>query len=359
VYYARLKTHPNTSITIAINFCVIGALESLEVSWLMLWQDRSVASPPLINPYHIEKEKYCMHVNGNSLRPLVFKTLLLALAISLSAHFMQAQSLGYEGPTGIFVSPLAATAASPVHGFGAPVIAYHVLAGGPVIGDFNTVSITEGIAKHFEYGYTREDHSAGSSVNFSPLWTNGFNIFHAKANIVNENAGKTKWVPAISIGGIARTNDSNVGDGSGGQTKTNGDIYAVATKIVTQTKKVPLVLNAGVRGTNSSLWGIGGNAPNFTARAFGAVGFVFTGPGKSTIILASEAAQQPQKIKTPTAPNGTFDIPTSVDYAVRIVPSPKHKLNLDFGVLQAAGRIAPGVDLQARARFAFGISYGL
>jgi len=44
---------------------------------------------------------------------------------------------------------------------------------------------------------------------------------------------------------------------------------------------------------------------------------------------------------------------------VRIVPSPKHKLNLDFGVLQAAGRIAPGIDLQARARFAFGISYGL
>jgi len=303
-----------------------------------------------------------MRFNVNSLRTQVFKTLLLTLAVSLSAHVAQAQSLGYEGPTGIFVTPLAATAASPAHGFGAPVIAYHVLAGGPVIGDFNTVSITEGIAKHFEYGYTREDHSAGSSASFSPLWTNGFNIFHAKANIINENAGKTKWVPAVSIGGIARTNDTNVFNGTNGQTKTNGDIYAVATKIVTQTKKVPLVLNVGVRGTNSSLWGLGGNAPDFTARAFGAVGFVFTGPGKSTIILASEAAQQPQKIKA-TALNGStsgvFDIPTSIDYAVRIVPSPKHKLNLDFGVLQAAGRIAPGVDLQARARFAFGISYGL
>jgi hypothetical protein len=136
----------------------------------------------------------------------------------------------------------------------------------------------------------------------------------------------------------------------------------VATKIITQTKKVPLVLNVGVRGTNSSLWGLGGNSPDFEARAFGAIGFVFTGPGKSTIILASEAAQQPKTIKY-TAANGSasgvFDIPTSVDYAIRIVPSPKHKLNLDFGVLQAAGRIAPGVDLQARARFAFGISYGL
>jgi hypothetical protein len=300
-----------------------------------------------------------MQTSVRSIRPRVFQSFLLALTLSLTAHFAQAQSLGYEGPTGIFVTPLASTAASPAHGLGAPVIAYHVLAGGPVIGDFNTVSITEGFAKRIEFGYTREDHSAGSSASLSPLWTNGFNIFHGKANIIPENAGKTKWVPAVSIGGIARTNDSNVGDGVNGQTKTNGDIYAVATKVVTQTKKVPLVLNFGVRGTNSSLWGLGGNAPDFTARVFGALGFVFTGPGKSTIILASEVAQQPQRIKAPALSALNLDIPTSIDYAVRIVPSPKHKLNLDFGVLQAAGKIAPGVDLQARARFAFGISYGL
>jgi hypothetical protein len=303
-----------------------------------------------------------MQASVRSIRPRVIHSLLLALTLSLTAHLAQAQSLGYEGPTGIFVTPLASTAASPAHGLGAPVIAYHVLAGGPVIGTFNTVSITEGLAKHIEFGYTREDHAAGSNAALSPLWTDGFNIFHGKVNVLNENAGKTKWVPAISIGGIVRTNDSNVGDGTNKQSKTNGDIYAVATKIVTQTKKVPLVLNVGVRGTNSSLWGLGGNSPDFEARAFGALGFVFTGPGKSTIILASEAAQQPKTIKL-TAANGStsanFDIPTSVDYAIRIVPSPKHKLNLDFGVLQAAGRIAPGVDLQARARFAFGISYGL
>jgi hypothetical protein len=88
---------------------------------------------------------------------------------------------------------------------------------------------------------------------------------------------------------------------------------------------------------------------------------VFTGPGKSAIILASEVAQQPQTIKLTSASGvsaGAFDIPTSIDYAVRVVPSPKHKLNVDFGILQAAGGIAPGVDLKARARAAFGISYG-
>lgn len=306
-----------------------------------------------------------MRILSSSYSPLITsrwtKAFLLA-ALSFAVHSGQAQSLGYEGPTGVFVTPLASTAASPAHGAGHPVIAYHLLAGGPVIGTWNTVSITEGFAKRFEVGYTREDHAAGNTAGLSPLWTDGINIFHGKVNIVPENAGKTKWVPAISVGGIARTNDSNVFNGANGQTKTNGDVYVVATKVVTQfDKKVPVLLNAGVRGTNASLWGLGGNAPDFSARAFGAVAFVFTGPGKSSIILASEAAQQPQKIKTTSAAgvsSGVFDIPTSLVYAVRVVPSPKHKLNLDFGVLQAAGKIAPGVDLKARARVAFGISYG-
>jgi hypothetical protein len=298
----------------------------------------------------------------SSVSKSLFATLALVAALTFAATTAQAQSLGYEGPTGVFVTPLASTAASPANGAGHPVIAYHVLAGGPVIGTWNTVSITEGFAKRIEIGYTREDHAAGNTAGLSPLWTDGLNIFHGKVNLVPENAAKTKWVPGISVGAIARTNDSNVFNGSNGQSKTNADIYLVATKVITQiSKKVPVLVNAGVRGTNASLWGLGGNAPNYTERGFGALAFVFTGPGKSTIILASEAAQQPKTIEQ-TASNGAvsgvFDIPTSVDYAVRFVPSPKHKLNIDFGILQAAGRIAPTVNLKARARAAFGISYG-
>lgn len=282
-------------------------------------------------------------------------------ALLLLAAGAHTQSLGYEGPTGVFVTPLAATSASPANGLGKPSISYHVLASGPVIGTWNTVSLTEGFAKRFEVGYTREDHAAGSSTTLSPLWTDGLNIFHGKARIVEENAAKTKWVPGIALGGIARTNDSNVGDSANGQTKNNADIYVVATKVITQTKPVPLILSVGVRGTNASLWGLGGNAPEFSARAFGAVGFVFKGPAKGTIILASEVAQQPQHIKFTSSTGSTIsalDIPTSIDYAVRYVPSPKHKINVDAGILQAAGRIAPGVDLKARARFAFGVAYG-
>jgi hypothetical protein len=285
---------------------------------------------------------------------------LLSVA-ALSVPLAQAQNLGYEGPTGIFVTPLASTAASPAKGLGRPVIAAHVLAGGPVIGTFSTYSVTEGFAKIAEFGYTREEHAAGDTAGLSPLWKGGFNILHGKLNVVPENAGKTKWVPGISVGTIVRVSDEHVFDGTNGQTKNNADFYFVATKVVTQTKKVPLVLNFGVRATNASLWGLGGNAPDFEARAFGALAFVFTGPGKSTIILGSEAAQQPKRILSTDASgiqSSVLDIPTSIDYAIRVVPSAKHKLNIDAGILQAGGRIGTGVDLKARARFAFGISYG-
>lgn len=292
----------------------------------------------------------------------VWSSLALLAVVSFAASSAQAQNLSFEGPTGILVTPLASVSPSPATGIGRPAIAYHILVGGPVLGVFNTVSITEGFAKRFEAGYSREDHSAGHTTGLSPLWTNGLNIFHGKANLVPENAFKTKWIPAISVGGILRTNDSNVFNGTYGQTKTNGDIYLVGTKVITQiSKKVPIILNGGVRGTNSSLWGLGGNSPDFVASGFGAVGFVITGPGKSTIILASEAIQQPRTIKTTNkfgVSSGVFDIPPTVDYAVRVIPSPKHKINLDFGILQAAGRIAPGVDLQARTTEAIGVSYG-
>jgi hypothetical protein len=283
--------------------------------------------------------------------------LILLFVLPFATHAAQAQSLGYEGPTGVFVTPLAYTSASPANGLGKPSVSYHFLAGGPVIGDFNTISVTEGFAKRFEFGYTSEVHAGADP---DSLWKSDFSIVHGKATIVPENAGKTKWVPAIAVGGIFRANDNDAFDGVAGQTTKNIDIYVVATKVVTQiSKKVPVLLNAGLRGTNASLWGLGGNAPDFSARGFGALAFVFTGPNKSTIIVGSEASQQPKQIKT--GAGAALDIPTSEVYAVRFVPSPKHKLNIDAGVLHAGGNVSSldvPLNLNARARVAFGISYG-
>ena len=289
-----------------------------------------------------------------------------AALVSMLPVSARAQA-GWEGETGVFVTPLAYTAnveGEKVH----PVVAYHYFHAGPIIGDFHEVSTEIGFAKRFELGYTREFHTLGGngglttpdgSANLNYLWQNGFDIYNGKVLLVPENFKKNKAVPAVSVGFIARSGVRNVGDYVGydntkNDGKSNGDIYAVATKVVTQvSKKVPIVLNAGVRGTNAELWGMGGNAPDWQARPYGAVAFVFTGPGKSTIIFGSEAAMQPHHpLNFPT-----LNIPTTLTYCTRIVPSPKYKINIDFGVAQVAGRIfndGAGTVIDLKARNAWG-----
>ncbi len=280
-----------------------------------------------------------------------------------SALLSHAQALGWEGETGVFVTPLAYTASAEGQKIHA-VTAYHYFNAGPVIGDFHEASIEVGIGKRLEFGYTHEFHLFGSQMGtpaepgLSTLWQNGLEIFNGKFRLVPENYAKTKWVPAISAGFMVRENVRNVGNLSGqnmyGMTgKSNGDIYMVATKVV-PTKPVALVLSGGVRGTNAELWGMGGNAPDWQARAFGAVAFAFSGPYKSSIIFGSEASQQPHHpLNFPT-----LNIPTTLTYCVRFVPSPKHKLNFDFGIAQIAGNVLPGVDLKARHQAGFQVSYG-
>jgi hypothetical protein len=55
---------------------------------------------------------------------------------------VHAQQLGWEGETGVFVTPLAYTVATPVRKFALPVVAYHFLNAGSVIGRYNQLSIT-------------------------------------------------------------------------------------------------------------------------------------------------------------------------------------------------------------------------
>ena len=279
----------------------------------------------------------------------------IAVAISILALTMsaQAQNIGWEGGTGVFVTPLAYTAASPSNGLGRPLVGYHFLNGGEVLGDFYNISATVGAFKRLEFGYTRSLHSSGGNPDFSALWTNGFNIVHGKVNVVPENIKKAQWVPAISIGFVARTQVHNVGGVIQNKDTTNGDIYLVASKTITQSG-VPIILSGGVRGTNAQLWGLGGNAPGWSAEAFGAAAFVVKLPKGASAIFAAEIAQQPRH---PDQLPGAV-IPTTITYAVRLAPIPEHKLNVDFGVAQIAGEIAPGVDLHARSRLGLQVSYG-
>ena len=281
-------------------------------------------------------------------------TLFAALCVSLLSGTLRAQDLGLEGETGVFVTPLAYTVASPSNNLGKPVVGYHFLDAGSVIGTFSKISITEGAFGRVEFGYTRDVHTTGDNPDLSPLWHTGFNIVHGKVNIVRENAGKHNWIPAISAGFLVRTQVHNVGGVISNKDTHNGDVYIVGSKTITQVHGLPIILSGGLRGTNAELWGMAGNATRFQARGFGAAAFVLKGPAKSSLVFATEVAQQPRHPEN----LGAAVIPTTLTYAVRVVPLAERKFNIDFGVAQIANHIMPGTNLQSRHQFAMGISYG-
>ena len=275
----------------------------------------------------------------------------LALLLPLAMH---AQNIGWEGETGVFVTPLAYTVNSPAKGFSLPTVGFHYLATGNVIGDFYETSITMGALKRTEFGFTRNYHTKGGDANLSQLWSNGFNIAFGKVNIVPENWGKHNWLPAFSVGGTGRWGVENVGGAFTHKKTSNGDVYGVGSKTILPNSKLPVILTGGVRGTNAELWGMGGNASKWEARAFGSAAFVVKLPNKATMVFASEVAQQPKHPEH--FPN--LNIPTTLTYAVRLLPAPEHKLAIDFGVAQIAGHVAAGTDLKARKQLGLQVTYG-
>jgi hypothetical protein len=297
------------------------------------------------------------------------KKLWIAFSLFVVTAFSQtsfAQGLNWEGQTGALITPFAYTAGSPSAKFGKPEVAFHYLNTGPVIGNDYQLSITEGIAKRFEVGYTAAFSSSGSSP-LTFLFADGFSEFHGKVKVVDENAGSTKWVPAIAVGAIGRVDVQRVGQvlaylsadsPTVPKSTNNADFYVVATKTVTQVKHFPFLLSFGEKVTNASVMGVAGNAPHWQGRLFGAAAFVVNGPAKSALIFGSEALQEPHHVEGLGSGPGAPTIPTSLTYFVRVVPhlagSP---LQVDFGVAQFAGKIAPAIDLQARARVGMGISY--
>jgi hypothetical protein len=293
---------------------------------------------------------------SNGMSKITYRVVFVLFAMMvdlLVGGTLQAQNLALEGETGVYITPLAYVAPSPANNFGKPAVAFHFLAAGNVIGNFSNISVTEGAFGRLEFGYTRDIHSTAGNPTLSPLWHDGFNILHGKVNIVRENAPKHNWLPAISTGFVVRTQVHNVGGAISNKDTTNGDVYIVATKTITQFK-LPIILSGGVRGTNAELWGLAGNAPSFQALAFGAAGFMLRGPAKSVLIFATEVAQQPRH------PEGLAPavIPTTITYAMRVLPKAEgSKFNIDLGVAQIANQIMPGVDLKARHQFGMGVSY--
>lgn len=301
------------------------------------------------------------HFRGTGRSGMVGRFVFLAAMWCVAMNTASAQSLNWEGQTGVFVTPLAYAVPSTEGGFGKPVVAYHYLDAGGVLGGFHQVSVTIGAFTRVEFGYTRNLHQDGSTAELSNLWGNGFNTFHGKVNVLREGQS---WLPALSVGFVARSQVHNVGGVLQNKDTTNEDFYVVATKTAMGIRKLPLVFNFGFKVTNASLLGLVGNAPSYQGRLFGAAAFALRGPGRSTILLGSEVLQEPRRVQDLPG----IVVPTTITYAVRIVPSgalPLHswgvespRLTLDLGIAQAAGKVAPGINLQARHQFALGVSYG-
>jgi hypothetical protein len=285
---------------------------------------------------------------------LAYTLLLVTGLLAFAARPARAQNQTLEGQTGGFITPTAYVVTSgPGHMFSHPVVGFHFVAAGNVIGDVYTLSVTEGIANRFEVGYTRSLHTNGDNPYYSPLWFyNGFNIFHGKASVIPETMGNHAWVPGVAIGGVYRQGGRYVSGAIAQTSYDNGDVYIVATRTL-RTIKPPILLNFGYKGTNASIFGVGGNSPDFVGRMFGGLGIVLPLPHGLIAVPAVGFTQEPRRVlNLPGA-----DIPTTLDYAVRFTQRENAKFTFDAGVGQVAGEILPGVDLNARAVFGMGVSY--
>ena len=263
------------------------------------------------------------------------------------------QALTMDGQSGVFFQPWANVVPAAPRKWNGPTLSYHAVTAGPVAGDYFNVSVEEGFGNWLEFGFTRDNHTDGGNPTFSPLFNYaGMNIFNVKTKLVAEDMGHHKWVPAVAVGGILRTNVPYVSQSFIHSNATNGDLYGVATKVVVIDKKLPVLLSGGVRGTNAEVYGYGGNATNWQARAFGAIGFPI--PIKGLLIAPTfEVDQEPHHLAYITYAN----IPTTLVYAVRISRYPDMKWSVDIGTGHVASTAAPGVDLKANNALAIALDY--
>lgn len=295
-----------------------------------------------------------------------------------TAATLHGQQLTLEGQTGGFLTPTAYVVYTAKGSFFShPAVGYHFVNSHAVIGDIHTFNFEEGFANRAEIGYTRSVHIEGDSVAFSSLWHfAGMNVFNGKVVALKEGTGG-EWMPGIGVGGVVRTGDRFVSGAINqlftGKLKTyrNGDIYVVATKSYLK-PPLPILANLGLKFTNGSIYGIGGQATRFEGRLFGGLGFPLPGPWKTAIVPAAGFTQEPPQIVNLGAilypPPGKAHIPTTLDYAVRITQKDNPHFAFDIGVGQVAGTIgdtvfptpfgpvvAP-VNLKARSVMGLGLS---
>ena|GEM_PF-458222 len=303
-----------------------------------------------------------------------------AFAASLEDDHPITHGLNWDGQTGGVLVPIAMPVPSPAGKFGKPAVKFNYWNGGPVLGNFYNVSITEGWGKRFEFGFTEQFNSAGGHP-LSFLSYGSYSTFHGKFMIVPDSfKKKVSWLPDVAIGAVGRFGDKHgdwavmsfLNQNPHWGTQPNGDFYVVATKLQRLKKNLYGGLVFGDKVSNAvadGLPGSAGNGVNATKQRwqglmFGGAAFLVPGPAQSRILFAGEFTQEPHYIQ----PFGNLSsAKTSTAYGIRFYPHMEgYPLQIDVGVLLAAGQlIAPGklalapkgVDVDARSRVGFGITY--
>ncbi len=304
---------------------------------------------------------------------VTLKLFLCALLLgALPASRLTAQNLTLEGQTGGFLTPTAYVVyMDNGQTFSHPAIAFHYIDASAVIGNVETLSITEGFANRAEAGYTRSVHQFGDQpiatatpLGLSNLWNySGMNVFHGKVIAIRDGQFRA-WVPGIAIGGLIRASDHFV-SGAANKTLTgtdksytNGDTYIALTKTWAK-PPVPFLLNLGWKATNATIFGLGGQSTRFGGRFFGGLGIPLPlGHGIVAVPSAGFTQQPKTSVNLNTLLNAALyqceaalacnpasyplmsaHIPTTLDYAVRVTQKDKPHFAFDIGVGQVAGNI--------------------
>lgn len=343
--------------------------------------------------------------------PLKLTVCALLAAATLFSGKLIAQELTLEGQTGGFITPTAYVVESGKgHFFSHPSVGIHFVNASTVIGKIETFSVTEGFGNRAEAGYTRSVHQLGdtstataTNAATSSLWDfNGMNIFHGKVVAIKDGQFGP-WTPGIAVGGVLRTDDRFVSGAAvplavelydeycietesctpvavpAVKAYTNGDAYISITKTWAK-KPVPFLVNLGWKATDASIYGIGGQANGFHGRFFGGFGIPLPIGHGLVAVPAAGFTQEPRTVKGlgPNPPNGIplaqgqADLPTTLDYAVRITQREHPHFAFDIGVGQVASNIGnavvptgianppyiyPPVNLEARHVMGMGLSF--
>jgi hypothetical protein len=276
----------------------------------------------------------------------------LALAALLLASRLPAQNLTLEGQTGGFLTPTAYVVyTAKGHVFSHPAFGYHFVNTSKVIGDIQTFSVVEGFANRAELGYTRSVHTDGNSNvasegAFSQLWNyNGMNVFNGKVVAIKDGQFGP-WTPGAAAGFVVRTGDKFVSTavsqelGGSANAYTNEDIYVAVTKTWLH-PPLPFLVNLGLKATNASIFGIGGQSTRFGGRLFGGLGIPLPFIFKTAIVPSAGFTQEPPTSKNLGAilVGGRAHLPTTLDYAVRITQKEAPHFAFDIGIGQVAGMI--------------------